>query len=124
MARTAEGIEHFDFQNLSDEQLREVLARVKAIIDERVRNRIDEYRQMAREAGYELSLTKIGEGSRYRQSRSQVSGGDQRSVVAPRYRNPDNPAETWSGRGHRPQWMKAQLDAGKKLEELLIPTSG
>ncbi|MBV9483554.1 MAG: H-NS histone family protein [Acidobacteria bacterium] len=36
---------------------------------------------------------------------------------------PDNPAESWSGRGHRPRWLEAQLAAGKTLEDLEITSS-
>lgn len=43
--------------------------------------------------------------------------------VLPKYRNPKNPAETWSGRGKQPRWLKAQLRAGKKLDDLLIDRS-
>jgi DNA-binding protein H-NS len=41
-------------------------------------------------------------------------------VVAPKYRNPDNPAETWAGRGLKPRWMTAALKRGRKLEDFLI----
>jgi DNA-binding protein H-NS len=40
--------------------------------------------------------------------------------VLPKYQNPNNPAETWSGRGRKPLWVKQQLRAGKKLDRLLI----
>ena len=40
--------------------------------------------------------------------------------VLPKYQNPKNPAERWSGRGKQPHWVKAQLRAGKKLEGFLI----
>jgi DNA-binding protein H-NS len=40
--------------------------------------------------------------------------------VLPRYQNPRNPAERWSGRGKQPRWVQAELRAGKKLEHLLI----
>ena len=40
--------------------------------------------------------------------------------VLPKYQNPKNPAEKWSGRGKQPHWVKAQLKAGKKLEGFLI----
>lgn len=40
--------------------------------------------------------------------------------VLPKYQNPKNPSETWSGRGKQPRWLKAQLRAGKKLNDLLI----
>ncbi len=40
--------------------------------------------------------------------------------VLQKYRNPKNPAETWSGRGKQPRWLRAQLRSGKKLENFLI----
>lgn len=43
------------------------------------------------------------------------------SKVAPKYRNPDNPAETWSGRGKHPKWMTQAMEAhGRKPEDFLI----
>jgi DNA-binding protein H-NS len=41
----------------------------------------------------------------------------------PKYQNSKKPAETWSGRGKQPHWMRAQLRAGKKLEHFLIARS-
>jgi DNA-binding protein H-NS len=43
--------------------------------------------------------------------------------VLPKYQNPKNNAETWSGRGKQPHWVQAQLRAGKKLEHFLIARS-
>ncbi len=40
--------------------------------------------------------------------------------VHPKYRNPDRPFETWSGRGKQPRWVGAQLRSGTKVDELLI----
>ena len=40
--------------------------------------------------------------------------------VAPKYRNPQNPAETWAGRGQQPKWMATQIAGGKKIEDFLI----
>ncbi|MGA2994261.1 H-NS family nucleoid-associated regulatory protein [Bradyrhizobium sp.] len=40
--------------------------------------------------------------------------------VHPKYRNPERPFETWSGRGKQPHWVRAQLRSGKKVDELLI----
>jgi hypothetical protein len=36
----------------------------------------------------------------------------------PRFRNPENPAETWSGRGSRPAWVEIALGSGHRLEDL------
>jgi DNA-binding protein H-NS len=40
--------------------------------------------------------------------------------VPPKYRNPKNPAETWSGRGKQPRWLRPQLRLGRKLNDFLI----
>jgi DNA-binding protein H-NS len=40
--------------------------------------------------------------------------------VLPKYKNPKNPTEIWSGRGKQPHWVREQLGAGKKLDQLLI----
>ena len=49
-----------------------------------------------------------------------VGRGGARGVVAPKYRNPDNPNETWAGRGLRPRWLAAAIKGGKKLEDFAI----
>jgi DNA-binding protein H-NS len=46
--------------------------------------------------------------------------GGKGGPVAPKYRNPDNPSETWAGRGLKPRWISAALKAGKKLEDFAI----
>lgn len=40
--------------------------------------------------------------------------------VAPKYRNPANPDETWAGRGQQPRWLSALTAKGRKLEDFLI----
>ncbi len=40
--------------------------------------------------------------------------------VAPKYRNPDNPRETWSGRGMQPRWLAEQVKRGKSAADFLI----
>lgn len=38
----------------------------------------------------------------------------------PKYRNPENPEQTWSGLGRQPAWIKAALAEGKSLDEFAI----
>jgi len=41
--------------------------------------------------------------------------------VAPKYRNPDQPSQTWSGRGKHPKWMTdAMAASGRKPDDFLI----
>jgi len=39
---------------------------------------------------------------------------------APKYRNPLNAEQTWVGRGRKPNWLIAQLQQGKTLEDLSV----
>jgi DNA-binding protein H-NS len=36
------------------------------------------------------------------------------------YRNPCNSAETWTGRGRQPKWLREALARGMRLEDLTI----
>ena len=40
--------------------------------------------------------------------------------VFPKYRNPEQPSETWSGRGKQPRWLTAALKTGHKIEDFVI----
>ena len=47
--------------------------------------------------------------------------GKARKAAAPaKYRNPDDPAQTWSGRGRQPAWYKTALAKGKAPKSLEI----
>jgi DNA-binding protein H-NS len=43
--------------------------------------------------------------------------------VYPKYQNPEEPSETWSGRGKQPRWLTAALRTGHKIEEFVIRKS-
>jgi DNA-binding protein H-NS len=63
---------------------------------------------LARELGYSLA---------------ELVGTETKSSRAPavaKYRHPENPALTWSGRGRKPQWFVEALAAGKTAGELAI----
>lgn len=40
--------------------------------------------------------------------------------VAPKYRNPANATETWTGRGKQPRWLAAETGKGRSLDEFVI----
>jgi DNA-binding protein H-NS len=40
--------------------------------------------------------------------------------VLPKYQNPIEPAETWSGRGKQPRWLVSALKNGSKIEDFAI----
>ncbi|EAR52411.1 DNA-binding protein, H-NS family protein [Oceanicola granulosus HTCC2516] len=65
----------------------------------------------AREHGYSLSeLTAAGGAKK----------GKSGSVNPPKYRNPDNPDQTWTGKGRRPDWIKAAEAKGVDISTMQI----
>jgi DNA-binding protein H-NS len=43
-----------------------------------------------------------------------------RAPAAPKYANPANPSETWSGRGRKPKWFTQALASGVSPDALAI----
>lgn len=41
-------------------------------------------------------------------------------TVAPRYRNPADASQQWTGRGRQPKWVKDWVDAGKSIDLLRL----
>src|SRR6185437_16451972 len=44
--------------------------------------------------------------------------------VLPKYQNPDEPSETWSGRGKQPRWLTLALTTVHTIEEFVIGNVG
>ena len=43
-----------------------------------------------------------------------------KSPSVAKYANPDDPTDTWTGRGRKPNWLLARLKKGAKLSEFEI----
>ncbi|WP_299610144.1 H-NS histone family protein [uncultured Tateyamaria sp.] len=46
--------------------------------------------------------------------------GAKATSAEPKYMNPDNPTQTWTGKGRQPNWFKAAVDAGTPAEKMEI----
>lgn len=42
------------------------------------------------------------------------------STVEPTHQNPDNPKETWAGRGKHPNWLREKIENGANLDDFKI----
>ncbi|MGB3314236.1 MAG: H-NS histone family protein [Albidovulum sp.] len=49
-----------------------------------------------------------------------AAGAKKRKPAKPKYANPADKSQTWTGRGRKPRWVDAALKAGKALEDLAI----
>jgi DNA-binding protein H-NS len=98
-------------KTMSIDKLRDMKSKIEAAISAKVSER-------RRELETELSkLTRFGGGGKA----VQFGRGGPKGPVPPKYRNPENPTETWAGRGLKPRWLAAAIKSGKKLDDFLIP---
>jgi DNA-binding protein H-NS len=98
-------------KTMSIAELQDLNAKVDAAINEKVGTRRHEL---------EIELSKLdGYSGGGRRGRPAGRGGP-RGAVAPKYRNPENSAETWAGRGLKPRWLVAAMKGGKKIEDFAI----
>ena len=99
------------YAKLSLAELLKVQADVEAAIEEaRKRERAEVLSRMediAQEKGFSLSEL-MGKG----RGKGKVS-------VA-KYANPDDPTQTWTGRGRKPNWLVTKLKRGSDMEEFAI----
>jgi DNA-binding protein H-NS len=81
--------------------------------------------QLARNEGYtleELFGTGAAGTGGTRAPRGTATKKTRKSIgkVPPKYRDPSNPENTWTGRGKQPRWLAAYTGNGRDLEEFLI----
>ena len=111
-----------DLANLSVEDLNELEAQLKSERLERAdRERItllDDLCALANERGFSA---KIDEKNNRVIVSIKTTGASSNKKTKAKYVNPENPKETWSGRGKRAAWVTEALANGKSLEDLLAP---
>jgi DNA-binding protein H-NS len=101
-----------DVNSMSLRDLKELHAKTARAIasfeERRKKEAIRELDEKARELGFSLEEL-IG-----------VNPARKRSSAAPKYANPANSAETWTGRGRKPRWFEAAIADGKTAADLEI----
>lgn len=105
-----------DLSNLSSSELTDVIAKAQKALAERQRSEkkaiIAQIHELAASIG--VTVTIHGE--------AKTSRGNPRkgSKVAIKYRNPQDMAQVWTGRGVKPRWLKALLDLGHSIESFKL----
>ncbi|AWV85217.1 H-NS histone family protein [Acinetobacter radioresistens] len=105
-----------DISELSVEDLKRLQLEAEALIASKKDQAVDEAYEQVLEIAENVGLTieqllEFGAQKRKKTTRKSVE---------PRYRNTENPEETWTGRGKQPRWLVAALEKGAKLEDFLI----
>lgn len=120
-----------DFRKLSGKQLDAIIAKAQKHKARLASRRVSSVRAkvmaLLKDEGVSASEL-FGAGARRGPGRPPAAakpGRKARKVrrgykVKPKYRNPDNPSQTWAGRGLKPKWFRAALSGGRKEKDLLI----
>jgi DNA-binding protein H-NS len=102
-----------DLNNLSLQELKTLQGDVDVAIRNFEKRKkaeaLAEVERVAKENGFSLKEL-LGEGK----------PAPRKSKVAPKYANPSNPEQTWSGRGRKPAWVNALEAAGHSLDDAKI----
>lgn len=100
-----------DISNLSVAELEALRGSIESVIGNRrqselvnLRNAIEE---MVADAGFTLDEVMQATASKKR-------------TVAPKYQNPADQSQTWSGRGRKPGWVEDLIASGGNLDDCLI----
>lgn len=103
----AKALEKMSLQELKAHQ-REVETALKGYEKKRRADAVAELRTVAKKHGFTLEELTGGKAPR--------SG----TKSAPKYANPADKSQTWTGRGRQPNWVKEALKKGKKLDDMAI----
>ena len=102
-----------NFNKLSESDLEDVIAKAGKELQSRKELKrkevLAEIRQLATSIGVIVEISESGR-------RSSRKG----QKVPPKYQNPANPMQQWSGRGMKPNWLRELIEQGKTIEEFEI----
>jgi DNA-binding protein H-NS len=94
---------------MSLDELWDLHERVGAILSDRIEDEKKKLEQQLNQLA--RRVTELSPRSPQRRSYPKVEA---------KFRNPDNPSDTWSGRGKTPRWLASLIAAGRKLDEFRI----
>jgi DNA-binding protein H-NS len=105
-----------DFSLMSVEELWNIHQKVEAVLGEKIDSELIKLGRRLTQLNAEVHIGP-------RPNRKDLERHSKRRPypkVLPKYRNPAQPSETWSGRGRTPRWVAAQLSQGKKIDDFRI----
>ena len=108
-----------DLKSMTTKQLEKLSANVAKEMESRASKQKDAAmkaaEKAAKEHGFELSDL-VGETPAKRTRRKAAP----KAKLPPKYKNPADPSQTWSGRGRQPDWYKAAIQSGASPQSLEI----
>ena len=105
-----------DLSAYTGEQLESLLADAQKRLAQLRQEKRKQAFQQLEAAAKQLGLRKEDLAARYGSRRPRPG----HNGALAQYRDPINPAQTWTGKGRKPQWVQDYLAAGKSLQDLEI----
>ncbi len=122
-----------ELSTLSLTELRRLQSKVESEIrrrsDSARRDLLKKMQKMAADEGLSLSDVIAGAATEKKTAapkaprRAAKAGAKKTGRVPAKYRHPEDPSMTWSGRGRKPLWVESWLAEGKPLDGLAIAAS-
>lgn len=108
-----------DLKGMTPKQLEKLAADVAKEIMSRATKQKDAAMKAAakaaKEHGFDLSEL-LGEAPK----KTKRKAAAPKPKLPPKFKNPENPKETWSGRGRQPEWYKAAIAKGTSPDALSV----
>ena len=93
------------------------------VLRARVDQEIEKRQMQVRKEGLEKIKSIAAEYGLSADELKSLSGNiavGKRGSVAPKYRDPKDSENTWTGRGRKPKWVEAFLNSGGQLQQIAI----
>ena len=102
-----------DLEKLSLEELKTLQSEVSVAI-------LNFEKKKKAEALVELKALALAKGFSLEELLENYKGKKAKKSVAPKYADPANPENTWTGRGRKPKWLVTALESGSTAEDFAI----
>ncbi|MEE9424483.1 MAG: H-NS histone family protein [Methylococcales bacterium] len=101
-----------ELAQMSEQQLKDYINNAEKVLENRQSEKrkevLSEIHQLAQSIGVNIEIT---------DKKTRTRRG---AKVAAKFQSPVNPSDKWSGRGMKPNWMKALVKEGYKEEDMRI----
>jgi len=102
-----------EYMNLSEHELQALIDNAAKALKQKQESKRKEVIAQIKELAASIGVNVVIQDDTKSSTRKGVK-------VPPKYRNPDDPTQTWTGRGVAPKWMQALIEKGHDKAEFEI----
>ena len=108
-----------DLKTMSRKELEKLAVNVEKALEKLRKKDLKKVRQEMEKiaAAHGVSVSDVLGGSPARKTKAKAAA---KPKSAPKYANPADKAQTWTGKGRQPEWFKTAVAAGKSPESMAL----